>query len=261
MSFFSQVCPATAMYPGSTIQRAVSQLSHARAEVYGALSFAHIQLCPQHHGVLDEATCDTLMESLPHTQFRLHANLRLFPSHHFFDASTYGPNTAFYYRRAAALSQRLNAPAFSLHAGRADMASEDELADTIKRLTDLFCVPVAVEFLYPVRKGEKRYLLSDWAGMERWLDTGLPFALDLSHINIVATTEGRRDDLLRALLSSPQLIELHISGNDGRTDRHLGLQEWPWWHEVAASVRPSNAQAVTFTESNHIKPFLGLEVA
>lgn len=261
MSHFKQVCPASSMFPGSSVLSAACRIALARPEAYGAVSLDHMQLCPQHHGVIDESVCDALNEALPATRFRLHANVRLFPKHHFFDASNYGPETNFYFRRAADLSKRLNAPAYTLHAGSAGEGWEQSVADAIKRLTDLFGVPVGVEFLYPTRKAQAPNLFADWASMERWLETGLPFALDLSHVNIIARKEGRRDDLLLALLSSPGLIELHISGNDGHSDRHLGLAAWPWWHQVAEAATPANPDATTFTEGNHLKPFVEAEVA
>lgn len=261
MSFFQKVCPASSMFPGGSVHSAARQIVRASPEAYGKVSLDHMQLCPQHHGVIDEAVCDELMRAFPTTRFRLHANVRLFPKHHFFDASNYGPETYFYFRRAAAISRRLNAPAYTLHAGSAATGTERSVADAIQRLSELFGVPVGVEFLYPGRKAKAPNLFADWASMERWLDTGLPFALDLSHVNIIATKEGRRDDLLLALLSSPALIEVHISGNDGRSDRHLGLASWPWWHDIAEVASPANSACITFTEANQLKSAIVAEVA
>ena len=48
-----------------------------------------------------------------------------------------------------------------------------------------------------------------------------------------------------ALLTAPGCMEIHVSGNDGRSDAHQKLAQAPWWLEVLQEAKPS---AVIFSE-------------
>jgi hypothetical protein len=56
------------------------------------------------------------------------------------------------------------------------------------------------------------------------LESGAHYALDLSHLHIVATASGYVEwGLLQELLASPKCLEVHLSGNDGSADQHNAL--------------------------------------
>jgi hypothetical protein len=91
-------------------------------------------------------------------------------------------------------------------------------------------------------------LLSTWADYEWLLGSDLHYAIDLSHLAIVARHERREDvSLARELVSNERAIEVHVSDNDGRADRHTTLVRHPWWWPVLDDVHPA---AVIFSEGN-----------
>ncbi|MGC9128977.1 MAG: hypothetical protein ACP5GA_09655, partial [Acidithiobacillus sp.] len=95
-------------------------------------------------------------------------------------------------------------------------------------------------------------LLSTWQEYRALLDSGVKFALDMSHINILAHRSGERNEgLLREMLASSACVEVHISGNAGDADTHGQLATAPWWWPLMDSVNPS---AVVFTEGGQTKP-------
>jgi hypothetical protein len=80
------------------------------------------------------------------------------------------------------------------------------------------------------------------------LESGAHYALDLSHLHIVATASGYVEwGLLQELLASPKCLEVHLSGNDGSADQHhaLDVASVPWWWVLLADVNPN---AVLFSE-------------
>jgi hypothetical protein len=109
-------------------------------------------------------------------------------------------------------------------------------------------IRVAVEGLYPHTK--RPQLVGTWSEYEALLRSGMFYAVDLSHLHIVRAHEGAHDDLVRALLSSPQCVEVHTSANDGCRDLHALLTEEPWWFPFLSAV---GANAVVFTESNQAR--------
>jgi hypothetical protein len=97
-------------------------------------------------------------------------------------------------------------------------------------------------------------LVSTWDEYRRLLDLGVCYGLDLSHLNIVARRERRRDPgLVRALLTSPQCIEVHVSDSDGRRDVHWMLTEPPWWWTVLRTAHRVGMTAVVFSEGNQLR--------
>lgn len=118
-------------------------------------------------------------------------------------------------------------------------------------MEDVMGVPVGVEGMYPA-PGD-RYLISTWHEYRVLLESGVKYALDLSHINILAERSGTREEtLLQELLSSPSCIEIHVSGNDGQRDSHCQLASQPWWYQALLTHR--NPDAVIFTEGGQTRP-------
>jgi len=116
----------------------------------------------------------------------------------------------------------------------------------VLRIEERCGIPVGVEGLYPA-PGD-RWLLSTWADYEWLLESDLHYAIDLSHLAIVARHERCEDlALARELVSNERAIEVHVSDNDGRADRHTTLARQPWWWPVLEDVHPA---AVIFSEGN-----------
>lgn len=220
----------------------------------GWLSAAHVQLCPQSAGILDADTVAQVQALLPRTQLRLHATVRAQREYFVDEAAWFSHDSQPYYRRLAALSQQMHASAYVFHAGcrgrhPQGVGNFDDIVDMTHALTDLFGCVVAVEGMYPevrdrARPGAGRHLISCWAEYADLLALRLPFALDLSHLNIVRTAEGPCDTLVRELLASEALTEIHVSANDGVRDVHQRLAQddasvW-WWPLLleAAATRP-----------------------
>ena len=218
------VCGTTAQFPGYTWKDAVCRLQEGVQEDMGKISLRHVQLCPQSPSVADEDTLHELTQCYPDVQFRLHANVRVPGGSPKWDASTNNRDSYMYFTHLAKMSRLLNAPAYSLHAGHRRNASLSMVSTHVERLQAMFSCPVLVEGMYP--SAQEDWLLSTW-GEYRWLlASRLYFALDLSHINILAAQSGLFDaSLTKRLLESPYCLEVHLSHNRGRADAHLPLQK------------------------------------
>lgn len=241
----------TAMFPGTGVRDALRRITAGAAEpLLGAVSAAHAQLCPQNMGTLTEAVCEQLRADFPHTHLRLHANARVLPMHYLLDASTYSGETRFYYEALADRSRRLGARAYSLHAGRRANATLAQMVDNVARIQELFGeIAVAVEGLYPNEASPQ--LMDSWSHYEQVMRAGVPMAVDVSHIKIVAAHESSRDSsLLTELLACPDTIEVHLSDNDAKSDRHDMLSSAPWWWEYREAI---HGGAVVFTEGNQLR--------
>lgn len=245
---------ATACYPGIRHDKAVSLLVSGTSEpALGKLSVGHIQLCPQNFGAIDDVLIEKLKTIAPDTQFRLHANVRApINGQPHWDASNFSSTTLPYFQEMADVSKKLNAPAYSLHAGSRKNASLASLIDTQKTLQDMFEVPVAIEGLYPTVRDE--YLVSTWAEYRWLMDNNVPYALDLSHLAILAKKSKQiESSLVLDLMTSDLCLEIHVSDNDGRSDSHLPLDRHPWWWESLVNARTINTRPVLFSEGNQLK--------
>lgn len=236
-----------ACWPGLRHEDAARHLATPPAEpCFGRLSTEHVQLVPQSMGRLDEALVDLLREAFPATRFRLHANVRVLARHVMADLSNFAMHTG-WFSQAARISQRLDAPAYTAHAGRRSQARLDEVLDNARRCADLFGCPVGVEGHYPTH--QDTWLVSSWEEYRLMFESGVPYALDLSHLNIVAAASGRREEaLLTEMLTCERCLEIHVSANDGRGDRHNVCGEPPWWFAQLTWAHPG---AVIFSEGNH----------
>lgn len=236
-----------ACWPGLRHEAAAARLREPIDEpLLGRLSVDHVQLVPQSMGCLTEERADALRAAHPGTQFRLHANLHLLPQRRFADLSGFGLH-ADWFTQAARITHRLQAPAYTAHAGRRSEATLPAMLEQARRCADLFGCPVGVEGHYPSR-GDV-WLVSSWPEYRALFDSGVPYALDLSHLHIVATHTGRRETVLvTEMLACERCIEVHISANDGCGDWHEVCAEPPWWHPL---LRYIHTNAVVFSEGNH----------
>lgn len=238
-------CLSLACWPGLDYGRVPEMLAGTHTEpLFGALSTEHVQLVPQTVGLLDEERVDELLAAFPGTRFRLHANVRVLSRHRMADLSTLDADLD-WFLQAARISQWFGAPAYSAHAGYRRNATLAQVLDSTRRCADLFGCPVAVEGLYPDRHGAQ--WVSSWDEYRTVFDSGVPYALDLSHLNIVAHRYGRQDSLVAEMLACERCIEVHVSDNDGTGDWHRVCGTPPWWYPLLAHRNPG---AVVFSEGN-----------
>ena len=221
--------------------------------LWGRLSLEQVQLCPQNHGKLTTERLDALMADYPRTTFRLHANVRLGGRQPRWSAADVGSGSRRYFEELGRLSRQLGAPAYTLHAGRRESATLEQLRDNLKVLEDWMGVAVGVEGLYPARRSP--WLIDCWSEYRWLLESGVRYAVDLSHLNIVARHERTVDQgLVADLLANPCCLEVHVSGNDGRRDAHRVPTDAPWWYPLLASAVQANLDLVIFSEGNQLRP-------
>jgi len=220
--------------------------------MFGRLQVQNVQFVPQSSGLLTQEVACSLATKYPGTRFRLHANVRLLTQYRVADLANL-PKQPDWFDLAAQVSRALNAPAYSAHAGRRADATLGQMLDNARRAADLFSCPVAVEGLYPTQGDE--LLVSTWQEYQCVLESGVPFALDLSHLNILAHQTGRQElSLVREMLASERCIEVHVSDNDGRGDTHQVCARPAWWMPLLAGINPA---AVVFSEGNHRRALQG----
>ncbi|MDE2099864.1 MAG: hypothetical protein KGL39_21605 [Patescibacteria group bacterium] len=214
----------------------------------GPLRVDHLQLVPQSYGVLTPALAEQLRSDHPSVAFRLHANVRVTEDYRVVDLSNmFAPVHEPWLHNAAQISQRLGARAYTAHAGYRHQASLAQMLDNARRAADVFGCPVGVEGLYPSPRAD--YLVSTWVEYRAVFESGVPYAVDLSHLNIVQRAEGRAElSLVREMLASERCIEVHVSSNDGTRDLHQICEEPAWWADLLDHVHPA---AVVFSEGNH----------
>jgi sugar phosphate isomerase/epimerase len=247
-----QVQLSLAAFPGLCFGDAL-RVAHTTAlsePAFGAIGIEHVQLAPQNRGLLDEAHVDALREAFPTCRMRPHANVKVLPERQVIDLDRFDATDP-YWKALRRVIGRMDAPAYSAHAGQRRYATLDQVFDNTRRAQDFLGVPVGVEGHYPTPRD--LFLLSTWEDYARLLTERVPYALDLSHLHVVATQSGRYEtSLLSELLEAPELLELHVSANDGRTDGHRILTQRPWWWPVLESARLPSTCTV-FTEGNHLR--------
>lgn len=239
---------ATAQYPGFYYGRAVELLAQNGA------SLEHVQLCPQSPQRMTEEVLAELQETYPDTRFRLHANVPLAGGRSYFTATEANlPEALPVFQEWARLNQQAGAEVYSLHANSVRFGRPTDLGkfvDGVHFLEDIFEMPVAVEGLYPDAK--KLNFIASWEEYRWLLESGLAYALDLSHLNIVKTKEHLLPlGLVQDLLAHPNCREVHISGNNGRQDNHRICQAEEWWSSLLSHTNP---QAVIFSEEDRTRP-------
>lgn len=242
-----------ACWPGLThLAAAQAAMAGVSEPLAGELLTDHVQLVPQCADVLDEGLAEVLRRTWPATSFRLHANVRVQQRRRLADLCTYKRDLD-WFTAAAGIHRLLGATAYSAHAGLRRDATLDTLLDNARRCADLFECPVAVEGQYPVAGEEPlKFLISTWQEYRTLLESGVPYALDLSHLNILAhRSRCREEGLVAEMLASPACLEVHLSANDGRGDWHQVVREEPWWWPLLHHIHP---RAVIFSEGNHRRP-------
>jgi hypothetical protein len=242
-----------AAFPGMShldaVQLAMARQASGQLEeaALGTISLGHVQLVPQNRGCLDESLAVGLRAAYPKTQFRLHANVRISDRWAIYDLSGFELHRA-HFVGAAKIHALLGATAYSAHSGRRDQATLPELFDHARRAADLFNSPVAIEGQYPAAQNE--YLIATWQEYQALFESGVPYAIDLSHLNIVAQKTGETwTTLVREMLGCERCLEVHLSDNDGTGDHHQRLNRQPWWFGLLKDIHPD---AVIFTEGNHL---------
>lgn len=239
---------ALGAFPARRVEDAMVLAANANEPLFGKVSLNHVQICPQNTGVIDVVQATKLMHDFPETQFRLHANARVKGWTSKADLASFNQYPDFF-MELAMVSQALNAPAYTLHAGHRANASWVEMLQNIKTLEDMFGCPIGVEGHFPTE--DNRFLLSTWGEYRSLLESGSGFVLDLSHINILAHKTGVTEmGLLKELIAAETCMEVHLSANNGEMDRHDLLIEEPWWWSLLSE---RNSKTVIFTEGNQVR--------
>lgn len=252
----------TGMFPSWDHPKALEYLRDTEiVDCFGWIATDHVQLCPQNQGEgLDYNRLLLLKLMMPNTQLRLHADVHVighprrnhdaidfvgglhvggsYPYSRFWDMIRYH-------------SELIGATVYSLHAGNRAKGGLGYLHTNMMAMKEFFAlggIRVAVEGLYPI-KGNA-LLISSWKEYAWLLETGLDFAIDLSHLNIVAKHEHKVEtNLVREMISSPNCLEVHVSANDGHQDLHLPVDDPDtWWLPLLKDIHPD---AVLFCESNY----------
>lgn len=227
--------------PIEAMRRATHE--HVSEPLLGRLSLDHVQVCPQNTGVLDDEYITGLVQAYPNTQFRLHANARVEYKRQVVDLAQFDPTSSFW-KALRSTSELLGAPAYTAHAGLKANASLAEVFDNTRRAQDFMGIPVGIEGHYPTPRGI--YLIDSWLEYAMLWKSGVNYALDLSHLHILARqTDTYPSDLIKQMLSSPNCIEVHVSTNDGRRDSHQLLETEPWWWPLLPHAHPN---AIIFSE-------------
>lgn len=188
--------PAVARHrlPGLRHEAAV-ELAHSRIHeeaLFGHLATDHLQLVPQNHGWMTEELCHTLRQAYPNTAFRLHANVRVLREYVVADLSGFDlPARVVRARSRAEQNPRCDGVHGTCRV-RADVHGRDAGQRTACR------GPVRV-------RGRRGGDVSDpgrhlhGVHVERVQGTirvGRFYALDLSHLNILAKATGRQEQTL-----------------------------------------------------------------
>lgn len=240
-----------ASWPGTRVAQAMRSAALGASDpLFGQLSTAEVQLVPQSLGqlTLDEAA--QLRLDWPGTRFRLHANVRVLTQHRYADLSNMDLQLD-WFKQAARVSKCLGAAAYTAHAGRSANATLAEVLDNARRAAELFGCLVGVEGMYP--SVQERWLVSSWREYQTLFESGVPYALDLSHLHILASrSRVCEEQLVKEMLASPQCLEVHVSHNDGLTDCHQPCCEpAPWWFIYLRDINPA---AVVFSEGLQRRP-------
>lgn len=246
------VHPTTAIFPGKTLEEAIKAFDDGFEEkAWGKLNSDIVQLCPQSRGIFSKERLSALKMAKPERRFRLHASIRVGQEKSDVSASTMGEREREVFRRIAELNVLMGDEPYVIHAGRRSEATKSEMLSNLKEIGKIFeeagsKARIGVEPLYPE---EGRWLLDSWEEWEELLNEGIPYALDLSHANILARKTGKRDEaLLNRMAESPLCLEIHVSGNNGVKDRHEPLSDIPWWRE--ALIKGTKKGVPIFSEGN-----------
>ena len=230
-----RVQATTAQFPGFSFEDACAEIAKGVVEGFGPVHMEHVQLCPQASDFVDEQCIVHLQSQYPNTKFRLHANVRIDPILRIYDASRYSKKNRWYYERLAELSSLIGASGYSLHAGYRKDATLEEMKANVTDIQSFFPCDVMVEGMYP--DDRKDWLVKNWEEYQWLMESGLLYALDVSHLNILKKRLHKVDlGLLRDMILHPNCKEIHLSHNYGNHDSHMQLKakayENSWWREI-----------------------------
>ena len=249
------ISPASACYPGTPIQAAIRLISENQPKdiCFNNWDLTHIQICPQHIGVVSEFAINSLMEKFPNTQFRLHANVRINVEHRPFDAGFSLEENMEYISQLKKIHIKIGAKHYSYHAPMRNNLGWKDIAKNVLELQDFLQTPVSLEGLYPRQKLNDDLWKDSVAAYETILQMDLLYALDLSHLNIVYEQENengkeRLIQLTQEMLGHKNCKEVHISANDGKHDSHKAISEDFWWAKLLNEAQLPN-DCVIFCES------------
>lgn len=238
-----------AAFPAFTAMDAMARATQGVSEpAIGPLSLAETQICPQNRGQLTEEACAALRRQFPGTRFRLHANVQVLGTRMILDLSRWQSRRD-YWQQLATISQCLDAPAYSAHAGRRSEATLSEVLDATRACEDLMGVPTAVEGHYPTTN--EAFHIATLAEYRAVMESGVRYVVDLSHIHICAVAERNRDlGLVKALVENERCLEVHLSANNGRRDEHRLITHRPWWWPAIDHIHP---RASVFSEGAQLE--------
>ncbi len=242
-----------AAFPGVSYAKASALMQEPVAEPWlGRIGTREVQIVPQlcREQLTDEIVGE-LASTFPESQFRLHANVRVGERHLLRADISAARCHNDYFRELARVSKLLQAPAYTAHAGRREFSTFDEMIANALKLSDLFGCAVGVEGHYPTPHEPNAYHVDSWETYRALLESGVPYALDLSHLNIVAHYERKFEaNLVGDMLACERCLEVHLSDNNGRADQHAVLETEPTWWSL---LRHVHRGAVVFSEGNQLK--------
>jgi hypothetical protein len=233
-----------ACYPGVRFPAAARRALAGSFEPLLGRCPAHvIQLVPQCVGGVNAELIHDLKTTYPGVEIRLHANVQIGPRRVMADVSGWRV-FADYFSELRELNRLLGNPVYTAHAGRRREATLAGALRYAQEMSDAWECPVAIEGHYPTARST--FLIDSWSEYKRLFQSGVPYVVDLSHLNIVAHQSGRYElALVQEALSNPKCLEVHVSANNGDADSHLPLCEEPWWWPALSYV---HEEAVVFTE-------------
>ncbi len=252
MISFDKISPASACFPGYPLETAINFLFQKKpAEPFiKKWNYSNIQLCPQHIGFISEKSATEFLSKYQNTNFRLHANARLFTKLKPFDAGSDIKENEEYIINLKKISTILCSNAYSYHAPTSVFFNWGQIRDNVLRLQDFLEIPVAIEGLYPMKK--KTYWDNSFKIYETFFNSDLNYALDLSHLNIAyqqmeMAEQKEFTELAIKMINDKKCLEIHISGNDGIHDEHKPIKGDEWWFNVLQNLK--NQNAIIFCES------------
>lgn len=219
----------------------------------GNIGIPVIQICPQNRTRVNEAIIDKIAQDYPGHEIAFHANIHVLGLRAIKDIIDFSEDDP-YWIRFKELANYAQIKNYSAHVGFRKYGSMIDVFDKQKRMMDFLEIDVAIEGHYPV--SNNRFLASDWTEWEMMLNSGLPFVVDVSHAAIIANLGGlRNDNLVQAMLSSKNCMEIHLSGNDGVSDQHRELDGNEWWWPM---LPEKNSESRVFYEGFFdVKSLLG----
>lgn len=243
----------TAIFPGKSYAFALNRLHTEVLEVGGVkVKTEKIQLCPQTRDVMTVEVAKFLRMNWPKVDFRLHANCKMSPWLHQFDASTPWdePWVRTYVNQMKKVQKALGASVFSWHASGHSPSNLKTAIDSTKRLSDELEVVVAIEGLYP--GAHSGAVLTNEEEYEVLAKSGVPMALDLSHLYI-CYHQGtlKNKERIAEWLANDKCLEVHLSYNDGCRDSHASYPagELPFGWEFLLNC---SKNASIFSESRSV---------